>query len=224
MSKQKVDRWRLKNKNKRAENDFNKVMCLYVTHKYGPIAKEVCEFYDKLRAKYPTKKFYKGSRRFKEWVNNQITMYCEGHTSCDDEQQSSSSGDEQQPQTTDPVAAEPMADEQALETTDPVADGPIAGEQVVETTDPIAENNLSSVIQEAWFDVKHKDFCEAWSDSIREQQQIQELDALDDVLDQIIADLEAGQDEGIVADPVVDEVEDFLNTQVDDGEPLVEWW
>ena len=215
MSKQKVDRWRLKNQNKRAENDFNKVMCLYVTHKYGPIAKEVCEFYDKLRAKYPTKKFYKGSRRFKEWVNNQITMYCDGHTSSDDEQQSSSSDDEQQPQTTDPVADEPMADEQALETTDPVADGPIAGEQVVETTDPIAENNLSSVIQEAWFDA---------SDSIREQQQIQELGALNGVLDQIIADLEAGLDEGIVVDPVVDEVEDFLSTQVVDGEPLVEWW
>ena len=197
MSKQKVDRWYIKNQKKRAENDFNRVMCAYVTHKYGPIAKEVCEFYDHLRGKYPTRKFYKGSKGFKAWVNNQIVMYCAEHPSSADEQDAGCNQSE--------IAAQPAPLE----------------------TDPVAEMDvLSSTIREVGLDemqpvAQHVIIAPTVRE---EQQQQQELDDLDNILDQIIADLEAGQDEGVVMDPVLDEVDEALTIPVDGGEPLVEWW
>ena len=215
MSKQKTgdNRWVIRNRKIRAENDFNQVMCLYVTHKYGPIAMEVCDFYDKLRTKYPTRRFYKGSRRFKTWLNKQITTYCEEHTS---------SGDEQASET------DPVADEQASET-DPVADeqvpetDPVADEQVPET-DPVVEDVLSLAMREFGEMQPVAQHVTIPSNSTREELQLQELNDLDSVLAQIIADLESEQDEGVVMDPVLGEIEEALNNPVVYDDPMVEWW
>ena len=248
MSKQKTkdNRWVIRNRKIRAENDFNQVMSLYVTHKYGPIAMEVCNFYDKLRSKYPQRRFYKGSQRFQTWLKKQITTYCEEHASCDDEQASE----------TDPAADEqasetgPVADEQASETgpvagqqvqeTEPVADeqasetGPVAGQQVQETepvadeqvpeTDPVVEDVLSLAMREFGEMQPVAHHVTIPSNSTREEQQLQELNDLDSVLAQMIADLESEQDEGVVMDPVLGEIEEELNSPLVYDDTMVEWW
>ena len=75
MAKEKTNRWTVRNKKLRAENDFNRVMREYVTYKYGSIAVECCEFYDKLRNKYPTKGIYTGAKKFRAWVTHEIEEY-----------------------------------------------------------------------------------------------------------------------------------------------------
>ena len=64
-----------RNKRIRAENDYNRVQNEYLLMKYGPIAQEFSEFYDSLREKYPEKHVYKGSKRFRIWVQSEIEKY-----------------------------------------------------------------------------------------------------------------------------------------------------
>ena len=64
-----------RNKRVRAEIDYNRVLNEYIMVKYGPIAEEFCLFYDTLREKYPTKYVYKGSKRFRTWVRDEIVQY-----------------------------------------------------------------------------------------------------------------------------------------------------
>ena len=80
----------------RADNDFNRVMREYVTYKYGPIATECAKFYDQLRDKYPSKVFYKGSKKFRAWVSKEIAEYTTANGSSD-EQETSSTEQEQEP-------------------------------------------------------------------------------------------------------------------------------
>ena len=215
MSKQKTkdNRWVIRNRKIRAENDFNNVMSLYVTHKYGPIAMEVCNFYDKLRSKYPQRRFYKGSQRFQTWLKKQITTYCEEHAPSDDEQVSETdpAADEQVPETG------PVADEQVPET------GPVADEQVPET-DPVVEDVLSLAMREFGEMQPVAHHVTIPSNSTREEQQLQELNDLDSVLNQMIADLESEQDEGVVMDPVLGEIEEELNSPLVYDDTMVEWW
>ena len=196
MPKQKVNRWLLRNQRVRAENDFHRVMCEYVTYKYGPIATEVCTFYDQLRDKYPTKNFYKGSRGFKTWVRKQIEEYVDEHPPSGDEQQVAESADGNEKE-----------------------------------TEPVVDDVLSQLVRETVVDeVQATAFLPP---SINEEQQ-QQLNELDIIVNQIIADLEAAQDEGIEMDPVQDlECDEELNIPIDveeateaelDMDPLVEWW
>ena len=64
-----------RNKRVRAENDYNRVQNEYLMMKYEPIAQEFSEFYDSLREKYPEKHVYKGSKRFRIWVRSEIEKY-----------------------------------------------------------------------------------------------------------------------------------------------------
>ena len=64
-----------RNKRLRAENDYNRVQNEYLMMKYEPIAQEFSEFYDSLREKYPEKHVYKGSKRFRIWVRSEIEKY-----------------------------------------------------------------------------------------------------------------------------------------------------
>ena len=47
----------------------------YLTVKYEPIAKEFNIFYNSMREKCPDKHIYKGSKKFRTWVRNQIVQY-----------------------------------------------------------------------------------------------------------------------------------------------------
>ena len=69
------ERWNKRNKRLRAENDYNLVLKEYLTVKYGPIVSEFSVFYDSLREKYPDNHSYKGSKKFRTWVRNQIVQY-----------------------------------------------------------------------------------------------------------------------------------------------------
>ena len=71
----KENRWTVRNKKLRAENDFNRVMREFVTYKYGPIAVECACFYDKLRTKYPDNGTYTGAKKFRRWVTHEIKEY-----------------------------------------------------------------------------------------------------------------------------------------------------
>ena len=71
----KENRWVVRNKRLRAENDFNRVMREFVTYKYGPIAVECAAFYDKLRTKYPDNGTYTGAKKFRRWVTHEIKEY-----------------------------------------------------------------------------------------------------------------------------------------------------
>ena len=64
-----------RNKRIRAENDHNRVLNEYVMLKYGPISEEFNKFYDILREKYPEKHSYKGSQKFRVWVRDEIKKY-----------------------------------------------------------------------------------------------------------------------------------------------------
>ena len=64
-----------RNKRLRAEIDYNRVQNEYILAKYGAIAEEFSQFYDVLREKYPTKYIYKGSKRFRFWVQDEIEKY-----------------------------------------------------------------------------------------------------------------------------------------------------
>ena len=68
----KENRWTVRNKKLRVENDFNRVMREFVTYKYGPIAVECADFYDKLRDKYPDNGTYIGAKKFRRWVTREI--------------------------------------------------------------------------------------------------------------------------------------------------------
>ena len=217
MPKQKVNRWLLRNQRIRAENDFNRIMSEYVTYKYGPIATEVCTFYDQLRDKYPTKNFYKGSRGFKTWVRKQIEEYVDEHPSSGNEKETEPSSDEQ-------VAESVDGNEKETEHVESV-DGN------EKETEPVVDDVLSQLVRETVVDeVQAAAFLPP---SINEEQQ-QQLNELDSIVNQIIADLEAAQDEGIEMDPVQDlECDEELNIPIDveeateaelDKDPLVEWW
>ena len=69
------NRWKRRNKTLRIENEYNKVLREYLTVKYEPIATEFNIFYNSLMEKYPDKAFYKGSKRFRTWVRNQIEKH-----------------------------------------------------------------------------------------------------------------------------------------------------
>ena len=196
MAKQKSDRWLVRNRKIRAENDFNRIMCEYVTFKYGPIAKEVCTFYDQLRDKYPAKAFYKGSKGFRAWVHDEIKTYVDEHPS---------SGDE--------------------DVSDANETGHLAA-QVVETEPE--KDVLSQAVREACFDELQPIEADIIiGDNIHEEQRQQQLNELDNIVNQIIADLEMDQDEGIGVDLFQSEgiplsqSEDILENW---NEPLVEWW
>ena len=68
----KENRWLIRNKKIRAENDFNRVMREFVTYKYGPVATECTAFYDMLRTKYPDNGTYLGAKKFRKWVTSEI--------------------------------------------------------------------------------------------------------------------------------------------------------
>ena len=67
-----------RNKRVRAENDHNRVLNEYIMIKYGPISDEFNEFYEDLKDKYPDKSFYKGSKKFRVWVQDKIKKYNTG--------------------------------------------------------------------------------------------------------------------------------------------------
>ena len=69
------ERWNKRNKKLRAENDYNRVLKEYLTVKHGSIVSEFSVFYDSLREKYPDNHSYKGSKKFRTWVQNQIVLY-----------------------------------------------------------------------------------------------------------------------------------------------------
>ena len=46
--------------------------------KYGPISDEFNEFYEDLKDKYPDKSYYKGSKKFRVWVQDKIKKYDTG--------------------------------------------------------------------------------------------------------------------------------------------------
>ena len=69
------ERWNKRNKKLRAENDYNRVLKEYLTVKHESIVSEFSAFYDSLREKYPDDNSYKGSKKFRTWVQNQIVLY-----------------------------------------------------------------------------------------------------------------------------------------------------
>ena len=71
----KENRWLIRNKKIRAENDFNRVMREFVTYKYGPVATECAAFYDMLRTKYPDNGTYLGAKKFRKWVTSEIKKH-----------------------------------------------------------------------------------------------------------------------------------------------------
>ena len=74
------NRWLVRNRKIRFENDYNRVMNEYIGFKYVAIKQEVDIFYSNLRDKYPDKASYKGSKAFRTWVLREIKNYVEGNT------------------------------------------------------------------------------------------------------------------------------------------------
>ena len=74
------NRWLVRNRKLRAENDYNRVMHEYIAFKYDAVKQEVDAFYNNLRDKYPDKT-YKGSKAFRTWVLNEIKSYVMENTS-----------------------------------------------------------------------------------------------------------------------------------------------
>ena len=74
------NRWLVRNRKIRCENDYNRVMNEYIGFKYAAIKQEVDIFYSNLRDKYPDKPSYKGSKAFRTWVLREIKNYVEGNT------------------------------------------------------------------------------------------------------------------------------------------------
>ena len=150
MPKEKINRWAIRNKRLRAENHFNRVMCEYITYKYGEIAMECTEFYDQLMEKYPTKstKTYKGSKEFKKWVSSKIAAYCNENTeqeTRDEHAQQETSDEHAQQETRDEHAQQETSDEHAeQETRDEHAQQETSDEHAQqETSDEHAQQETS---------------------------------------------------------------------------------
>ena len=99
-------------------------------------------------------------------------------------------------------------------------------------TEPVVDDVLSQLVRETVVDeVQAAAFLPP---TINKEQQQQQLNELDIIVNQIIADLEASHDEGIEMDPVQDlECDEELNIPIDveeateaelDMDSLVEWW
>ena len=114
MPKEKINRWAIRNKRMRAENHFNRVMCEYITYKYGEIANECAEFYDQLMEKYPSRstKTYKGSKEFKKWVSGQIASYCDEQPEQSEQQSGEQPEQPEQQSNEQPEQPEQQSDEQ----------------------------------------------------------------------------------------------------------------
>ena len=204
MPKEKINRWAIRNKRIRAENHFNRVMCEYITYKYGEIAIECTEFYDQLMEKYPTKstKTYKGSKEFKTWVSSQIAAYCNENT----EQETSDEHAEQE--TSDEHAEQETSDEHAeQETSDEHAEQ--------ETSDEHAEQETSDEHAE-------QETSDEQAEQARGNLINQELLLADNEVENIIAELENGgvpldtnDDEGIHLDLYEELVGDISSLDVE---------
>ena len=72
---EKPNRWLVRNRQLRADNDYNRVMYEYISFKYTSIKEEVDAFYSGLKDKYPDQPYYKGSKRFRTWVHDEIKSY-----------------------------------------------------------------------------------------------------------------------------------------------------
>ena len=71
----KDNRWTMRNKRLRKENDYNRVLNEYINLKHNAVGEEFCKFYNELRGKYPDRYFYKGSKNFRGWVISEIEKY-----------------------------------------------------------------------------------------------------------------------------------------------------
>ena len=179
------ERWNRRNKRLRCENDYNKVLCEYLMVKYGPIANEFSIFYDSLREKYPDRHFYKGSKRFRTWVRNQIEQYDPGKN-----EENAKENDENTGQAAilgELVVDPPQEGQQPQQNDENIHEAATLGELVGElVVDPPQEeqqpqqNPIENIIENG------------------QQNALEELDALIGV---IIADIENQCDEGIVLSP-----------------------
>ena len=149
MPKEKVDRWLIRNRRIRAENDFNRIMCEYVKHKYGEIATECAEFFDHLMDKYPAKntKTYKGSKKYKAWVSKQIAEYTTKNAICKEPEASDiASGDE--PEASDIASGDEPEASDIASGDEPEASDIASGDNIINQALMLADNDIAEIIAE----------------------------------------------------------------------------
>ena len=181
------ERWNKRNKRLRVENDYNRVLSEYLLIKHSSIATEFSMFYDSLREKYPDKYFYKGSKRFRAWVRNQIEQYSVAKNT---ENTTETAEDAVAAKTlTVPVADLPTEEQQPLENVPEAATlGELVSEVVGDPTQPPPPPEEQQPLQNPL-------------ENIIANGQQEALDALDGLIGDIIADIENQCDEGIDLSP-----------------------
>ena len=197
------ERWNRRNKRLRVENDYNKVLSEYLMVKYGPIANEFSIFYDSLREKYPDRHFYKGSKKFRTWVRNQIEQY-----DADKNEENTEENDE------NTSAAATLGELVVATLGELVVDPPQEEQQPQQNNENIHEE------EQPW-----KNPIE----NIIENGQQNALDELDALIGGIIADIENQWDEGIALSPAhevevkswdyeteIEGIDDIINFNIED--------
>ena len=216
----------IRNKRIRAETDYNRVQNEYIMLKYEPIAQEFSEFYDSLREKYPEKYVYKGAKRFRSWVRSEIAKYDAGKNAVEQNANDVSEAANLREINDDTIGAEAVVcAENAVpeavnlgEINDTIgAEAVLCAENVVpeavnlgEIIDitiganvmvqsPLAEAvNLSEIIDNT---VGANVMVQPPLENIIANGQPQELEELDALIGNIIADIESQCDEGISLSP-----------------------
>ena len=187
-----------RNKRLRVETDYNRVLNEYIQVKYGPIAEEFATFYDALKSKYPQKQ-YKGSKKFRVWVRREIKNYKEN--SVDVVVPEANSVDVAVPEANSVVVAVPNAmpkDVSEVVNLSGLIEDTIGAEvQVLPPLENIIANggpHLSGLIEDT---IGAEVQVPPPLENIIANGGPQQLEALDELIAGIIAEIEGEYDEGI---------------------------
>ena len=197
-----------RNKRIRAETDYNRVLNEYILVKYEPIAEEFAEFYDSLRSKYPEKHVYKGSKKFRHWVRSEIGKH-ESNKNTEEQQREAVVRDENDADVSEAVVRnENDAD---------VSEAVVRNENDANVSEAMVRNENDADVSEAVVNVPDTlnvvSLAEIVDNSIGANVVVpplenvianglpQELEELDALIGNIIADIESQCDEGISLSP-----------------------
>ena len=197
-----------RNKRVRAETDYNRVLNEYILLKYEPVAEEFAKFYDSLRTKYPEKYVYKGSKKFRYWVRGEIVKY-ESHKNTEEQQREAVVRDENDADVSKAVVHN--------ENNAYVSEAVVRNENNAYVSEAVVHNENDAGVSEAVVNVPDTldvaSLAEIVDISIGANIAVpplenvianglpQELEELDALIGNIIADIESQCDEGIDLSP-----------------------
>ena len=199
MPKDSCERWNKRNKRLRVENDYNRVLREYLLIKHAPIAEEFSTFYDSLRKKYPEKHCYKGSKSFRTWVRTQIEQDdVEKNTTETTEEQNVSEQNGVEKNTTETTEEQNVSEAATLGgiVADDVPEAASLGGIVADDVPEAAA--LGGIVDDVIGEIV---VGPTPLENIIANGRQEELEELDVLIGNIIADLESQCDEGIALSP-----------------------